>query len=447
MPVDIRLAELSRTIDAAELGRRLRIARVAAGLTQGQVGEVGVTSAYISRIEDGQRRPKLDLLVRMAERIGTSVRDLLEDSTSTAQLRVMVALEHAELDLRHGHATEALSGVLRLLEELGSEGSPDLRRRAAIVHAGALEATGDAHAAILVLDRLVAAPSGLVDRAERLTALSRCLRESGDADRAVAVGEEAETLLEKLDLGGLAESIRLSVDLAAAYGDRGDTDRALQTCRTTLERAERFGSPDARSAAYRDASVREASNGDDATALDLARCALRYADLGDDLHQLAALRTVVAELQLELDPPDAPAALGTLGRVQSAWADGRAADRVGQFQLRARAHLALDELDAARSALGEALELTAANEAVSRATTLVLRGQVSRAGRKTAAARKEFLEAVQVLSGADADRAAAQLWFELGGLLRSVGEADAALDAFERAAASTGLRAGKGRTR
>ena len=41
--------------------------------------------------------------------------------------------------------------------------------------------------------------------------------------------------------------------------------------------------------------------------------------------------------------------------------------------------------------------------------------------------------------GAGADRQAAQLWFELGGLLEEIGAADEAMDAYRRAAASTGL--------
>jgi tetratricopeptide (TPR) repeat protein len=57
-------------------------------------------------------------------------------------------------------------------------------------------------------------------------------------------------------------------------------------------------------------------------------------------------------------------------------------------------------------------------------------------------ARRAFLSAVQLLSGAGADREAAQLWFDLGVRLKQIGEVEAALDAFQRAAASTGLKAG-----
>ena len=54
-------------------------------------------------------------------------------------------------------------------------------------------------------------------------------------------------------------------------------------------------------------------------------------------------------------------------------------------------------------------------------------------------ARGHFQEAVLLLSGVGADRAAAQLWFELAGLFESVGEPGAAMDAYRRAAAATGL--------
>jgi tetratricopeptide (TPR) repeat protein len=52
-----------------------------------------------------------------------------------------------------------------------------------------------------------------------------------------------------------------------------------------------------------------------------------------------------------------------------------------------------------------------------------------------------YREAVMVLTGVGSDRQAAQQWFELAGLLESVGELDTARDAYRSAAASTGLRA------
>ena len=57
-----------------------------------------------------------------------------------------------------------------------------------------------------------------------------------------------------------------------------------------------------------------------------------------------------------------------------------------------------------------------------------------------ATAANLFKHAVHVLTGVGADREAAQLWLELGTLLESVGEDDAARQAYRSAAASAGLR-------
>ena len=54
-------------------------------------------------------------------------------------------------------------------------------------------------------------------------------------------------------------------------------------------------------------------------------------------------------------------------------------------------------------------------------------------------AKRAYREAILLLSGVGADRGAAQIWFELGGLLEGLGDQDGALDAYRRAAASTGL--------
>ncbi len=53
-------------------------------------------------------------------------------------------------------------------------------------------------------------------------------------------------------------------------------------------------------------------------------------------------------------------------------------------------------------------------------------------------AAQAYQEAVHLLSAIGADRGAAQLWFDLADLLEQVGQAEAARDAYKRAAASTG---------
>ena len=53
--------------DPASVGRRLRAARDAAGLTQRDLAVAGCTAAYVSRIESGARIPSLQLLRAFGE--------------------------------------------------------------------------------------------------------------------------------------------------------------------------------------------------------------------------------------------------------------------------------------------------------------------------------------------------------------------------------------------
>ena len=53
-------------------------ARIAAGLTQAQLADkVGVAAQHVGRWERGERRPKIDALVRLADALGCDVKELL----------------------------------------------------------------------------------------------------------------------------------------------------------------------------------------------------------------------------------------------------------------------------------------------------------------------------------------------------------------------------------
>jgi len=55
--------------DPVQLGRRLREAREAAGLSQRELSFPGCTAAYISRIEKGERVPSLQLIREFAQQL------------------------------------------------------------------------------------------------------------------------------------------------------------------------------------------------------------------------------------------------------------------------------------------------------------------------------------------------------------------------------------------
>lgn len=439
---DVRLAELSRTIDTRELGRRLRNARIAAGLTQTALAEGEVTAAYVSRIEDGQRRPEFGLLGRMVMRMGTSLEDLLLPATG-ADLEMALTVDYAELELAGGNGQAALEAVDAVVRAMGTGAdSVELRRRCAVIRAGALEAVGDLNGAILQLEDLRGAPVASVDWLRSLIALCRCYQEVGELDQAIAVGENAVASIEELDLMGLTESIQLSVTVAGAYMRRGDLDRAMRICRRAIEQADGIGSPVAKASAYWNASLVESRKGASQLALDLARKALQQFELGEDGRNLARLRGHVADMQLQMDPPDAAGAITTLKQAarELEWSSASPADRASQLQTRARAHLLLGEHEMARADIHASMAMLPVAAESEKAYAHAVLGEIEMHAGNTQGAREALLSAVRMLSAAGADREAAQLWFELATHLRSVGELEAALDAFERAAASTGLR-------
>ena len=84
-----RLTDESDDIDQTEqtrgdmngglLRNRLRLWRVESGLTQDEVADLsGLSKAYISRIERGEREPRPLTRVKIARRLGVQVADLFD---------------------------------------------------------------------------------------------------------------------------------------------------------------------------------------------------------------------------------------------------------------------------------------------------------------------------------------------------------------------------------
>lgn len=113
-------AARSRAIDAAVLGRRLRNHRHAAGKTQGELaGATGISAAYISRIENGARRPSPSLLDRIAAALGTSARAILQEPPANrgAPSPAEVAANATSTWLRTPSDPETYRAMLQAVQE------------------------------------------------------------------------------------------------------------------------------------------------------------------------------------------------------------------------------------------------------------------------------------------------------------------------------------------
>ncbi len=433
-------AELLHSVDLSDLGSRVRAARVARGWTQTELAGSDISVGYVSRIENGSRRPNLAVLTVLASRLGTPIEQLLQGVTASQYDEIRLGLDYAELALESGEAIEAERQARQHLALAVQSSLHDLACRGRYLFARALEALGDLDGAILQLEQLAKDGSGLI-LIQGGIALSRCYRETGDLALAIDAGERMESAIAEAGLDATDEAVQLSVTVAAAYIERGDLHRANRICTTAVERAESLSSPAARAGAYWNSSFVLSERGDIQGALPLASRALALLAEGRDSRNLARLRGRVGELQLQVDPPNLDVALDQLSRARDELAASSASeiDRAYNEVVIAQAHLMADDPEGAIVAADVAERMAGPRAHQVKAGAMVIRGQALAALGQAAEARSSYSEAVHVLSASGADRSAAQLWFELADLLEDVGDLDGAREAYRSAAATSGL--------
>ncbi|HET6816610.1 MAG TPA: helix-turn-helix domain-containing protein [Mycobacteriales bacterium] len=425
--------------DPLALGRRVRELRQRRGLKQAELAQGRLSTAYVSRIESGQRRPERDVVEYLAERLGTTADFLLtgigRDEMADARLR----LRYAELALHSGEAVDAVRELRSLLDE-----TPDVlstfRREAEVLLASALEASGALDEAIHVLERLResdSAPNPL----QLSINLSRLYRESGDFARGIDVAEAAVKLADELGLSGCDDAVRLTVTLAAAYFERGDTAHAYHLCQSAIERSEAMASPQARAAAYWNASIVASRRGQAVAGVGLAERALALLGESSGGRNLARLHAELGDMLLKVEPPDVATAERVVARARKALAGeaGTVVDVARCDATLAEARLHVGDLEEAERIAAEARAAVGDSAPLLTARLEMLLGRVSAGHHDPERAREFYRSAANTLSAHATDRGTADVWYELGALLDGAGEVEAARDAYRSAAASLGL--------
>jgi transcriptional regulator with XRE-family HTH domain len=174
--------------DPLAVGRRLKEARLAAGMSQRALSLPGCSSAYISRLEAGDRVPSLQLLRKLAAKLSVN-----EEYLARGVARVEQAppeLVEAEVALRLGDFELARERYENVLE---ATSAPSAREQAARQLARLRGETLSEQE-----DRELI-PGGLDDPAERARVLwehSRVLASDGDHEGAARYARDALALLE-----------------------------------------------------------------------------------------------------------------------------------------------------------------------------------------------------------------------------------------------------------
>jgi tetratricopeptide (TPR) repeat protein len=333
----------SHVDDPAAVGRRLRQAREAAGLTQRELSFEGCTAAYVSRIEAGARVPSLQILREFGKRLGVSadylatgseISDLSSDLLE-AEVSLQLGDEQRARELYEAARDVADSAAALARAQLGL-GRLALRR-------------GDIAAGIALLEG--ALDSGELapgDASAAANALGRSFVAQSRFDEAFALFHRF--LDDARDRGDQFEEVRFALLLANAYIDSGDFSRAHETLGEVLEVARKTADPMFRASVYWSQSRVHLARGEPDRAAEYAHMAI--ATLKASEQTLAAAGALLLLAFIENDRGNPEAALELVAEGEPIVAAAGEATDVAMFEVeRARALSALGEGDEAAALL------------------------------------------------------------------------------------------------
>jgi tetratricopeptide (TPR) repeat protein len=291
----------SHVDDPASVGRRLREARHAAGLTQRELSFEGCTAAYVSRIEAGARVPSLQILREFGKRLGVSADFLAIGSPDGEDLSS--ELLEAEVALRLGYEERAAE-----LYEAARDGadSPAALARAQLGLGRLAAGRGDIPQAIALLEEaLDSGELGPGDASAAANALGRIYASQSRFDEAFALFErffdEAKKREDQFD------QVRFALLLANAYVDHGDYGRAHAAVGEVLDLARQTIDPMLHAGLYWSQSRIHHAQGETDRAAEYAQLAV--ATLKASEHTLEAARALLVLAYIENDRGNPEAAL------------------------------------------------------------------------------------------------------------------------------------------
>jgi tetratricopeptide (TPR) repeat protein len=232
----------------ARMGDRLRLLRVAAGLTQTELAGDRFSKEYVSQIERGKTRPTPETVEWLARRLDVDPAFLLSGVSTDERGRVEALLSRAEA-LTQGHSyKDAIAGYEEARPAVAATNSVELDVRARAGESWARMQEGDVRSAIELLNGARGLTEGAVfsdvDRADIVFRLGVCRYKLSSIGTAVALFNEALKLAESSELP--CDTLRSDIfhwrsrchrrqrDFEAA---REDVERALELAQGLGDRA------------------------------------------------------------------------------------------------------------------------------------------------------------------------------------------------------------------
>ena len=414
------------------IGERVRRLRLRRGLSQRQLAASGLSPAYISRIESGQRMPSVRAIRVLALRLDVTP-EYLENGVDIAPAEALeLRLTDAELRLRLGdHSIEARHALQAVLNEARRTGQHEITTRAQIALGLASLAAGNQHEAAQYLSVAVASPFVSPRMQTNVyVSLSKALRFLGRAEDAVRMLEEA---LDDPACGmpeGVGVRLRLATYLSYALTDLGEFERA----RSVLEEVDADAALDAHAQVTMHWSLARLAymEGQPRAALNEIRRAIILLDHTEDSLELARAHLFAAEVQLwARNVPDALRHLELAARLETLAADARDLGALHSGQ--ALAHARQGDFDSARALIRQAHE-ELADAPAEQGPLWVAQALVEAGCDEPDAAAISFERAVDALTASSMHREAAAVCREWSELLVGAGRTDEAARATRRAA-------------
>jgi transcriptional regulator with XRE-family HTH domain len=225
------------------IGARIRRLRLERGLSQRELSGPGVSYAYVSRIEAGQRDPSLKALRVLARRLGVSLEHLETGVPVTEAQERELRLGDAELELRLGDDLRAAEESFRaLLVDARESGDVVAEARARAGLGVALARLGDTREAVAQLERVLDSEAVAPElRPDAYAALARLYRELGAPQRAVQLLERNLEELTGRAPEDAASAALYATYLSQALDARGDAASARIALLDAKERLEAVG--------------------------------------------------------------------------------------------------------------------------------------------------------------------------------------------------------------
>jgi tetratricopeptide (TPR) repeat protein len=207
--------------------------RLAAGLKQRELTFDGCTPAYLSRVEAGQRIPSLQILTKLAERLGTTAEFL-----ATGKYPEPDPLFDAELAAR----TSDTDLARRLYAAAKTNGPAVISARAEAALGRLAFEEGDHEVAAELLDNALTGPDlPIWERALALELLGKALALLARFDESRAAFDQG--LAAARDAQDQLAELRFSVLLANLLIDRGDPQRAEELLSRIIDDARKTQDP------------------------------------------------------------------------------------------------------------------------------------------------------------------------------------------------------------